>query len=104
MSDSESNDDSACNQPPPTQQDSESKAEKVYQVKKLLDRRKRNRRVEYRVKWKIYDESYNSWVAEKDLNTALHDFIYSNQFHKVKGQSLNCYNKLMYISSQTAFI
>ena len=90
MSDNESNDDPSSSQPPPTQQDSESKPEEVYQVEKVLDKRKRNRRVEYRVKWKGYDESHNSWVPEKDLNTALHDFIYSNPFHKVKGQSLNC--------------
>lgn len=37
-------------------------------VERILKKRTKNRRVEYLVKWKNFDEQRNSWVCEKDLN------------------------------------
>ncbi len=45
----------------------------VFLVEKIIKTRKRNGKTEYFVKWKGYNETYNSWVDKKDLVHDLKD-------------------------------
>ncbi|CAF0817500.1 unnamed protein product [Didymodactylos carnosus] len=39
-----------------------------YEVEKILDKRRRNGKLEYLLKWLGYDDSENKWVRAEDLN------------------------------------
>ncbi|XP_037824403.1 chromobox protein homolog 3-like [Lucilia sericata] len=41
---------------------------KEYVVEKILSRRKRNRKVQYYLKWKGFDDTENSWESAENLN------------------------------------
>lgn len=43
----------------------------VYEVERIFDKRIINKKVQYLVKWKNFDDSENSWEPEKNLNGAL---------------------------------
>ena len=43
------------------------KDDDVYRVERVLRKRKRKGVVKYFVKWKVYPDKFNSWVAEKDI-------------------------------------
>ncbi len=36
----------------------------VYKIEKILKRRKSGKKTEYFVKWKGYDDDFNSWVTD----------------------------------------
>ncbi|ELR12069.1 Chromatin Organization Modifier domain containing protein [Acanthamoeba castellanii str. Neff] len=40
--------------------------EQLYEVERIVSRRKRKGRVEYLLKWKGWDDSHNSWIAAKE--------------------------------------
>jgi len=42
----------------------------IYEVEQILDSRKTGRTNEYLVKWRNFDESYNSWEPQRNLNGA----------------------------------
>ena len=44
---------------------------KMYPVSKVLDCRVVQGRKEYLVRWKGYAKKYDSWVGEKDVNSAV---------------------------------
>jgi len=49
--------------------DSSSEAEETeYYVENILDRRTRNGKIEYFLKWENYDVSHNSWEPKENLN------------------------------------
>ena len=39
----------------------------VYRIEKIIKRRKKNKRIEYFVKWLNYPENYNSWIASENV-------------------------------------
>ena len=41
-----------------------SKEDDIYNVDRILKTRKRNGKLEYFVKWKVYDDSFNSWTID----------------------------------------
>lgn len=42
----------------------------VYVVENILDRRIRKKKVQYLIKWKNYDNNWNTWENESNLNCA----------------------------------
>jgi hypothetical protein len=41
--------------------------EDVYEVEKIIEKRKKGRSIQYLVKWKGYDEDQNTWEPVKNL-------------------------------------
>ena len=49
--------------------------EYAYEVEQIVDKRYYRRRVEYRVKFKGYDDSFNEWLPERELRETCQDMI-----------------------------
>jgi hypothetical protein len=58
----------------------ETKQDKIMEVQKILDHRKKNKQNEYLVKWKNLGNQHNEWVNEKDFMTTE---IISNYWKRV---------------------
>lgn len=39
----------------------------LWYIEKILRKRKRNGKMQYRIKWQDYDDKFNSWVDAKDI-------------------------------------
>lgn len=39
-----------------------------YEVEKIINHRRYKKRIKYLIKWKDYDDSYNSWIWEDAFN------------------------------------
>ena len=44
------------------------KNDDIYRVEKVIRKRKRKGVTEYFVKWKGYQDKFNSWVPERDIS------------------------------------
>uniref|UniRef100_A0A914QHA6 Chromo domain-containing protein n=1 Tax=Panagrolaimus davidi TaxID=227884 RepID=A0A914QHA6_9BILA len=64
--------------------------DKKYEVEEILEKRVFGKVIDYRVKWKGYDNRYNSWTPKENLGVSFL-IIYMNLKHNLMEISLGMY-------------